>query len=70
VANTTSVTRPPCEAASGDPHRRQKCRCFPGDDSYPATDSAPDVQRDRSGSMIPQVANAAPWAFLHIEQWQ
>jgi hypothetical protein len=56
--------------ASGDPQVRQKHLSRPGKDSYVCTRSSPDFHRNCLGSMIPQVANAAPCDFLHIEQWQ
>lgn len=70
VPNTTSVTFPEWVATSGDPHLLQKHLSRPGEDLYPATDSPPAVHRNWSGLTNAQVANAAPWDFLHMEQWQ
>lgn len=70
VPTATSAIAPECALARGEPQRLQKHLVLPGEDSYSATKSSPDVHRNRSGLMIPQVANAAPWDFLHIEQWQ
>lgn len=55
---------------SAEPHREQKHRARPGEDSYRATSSVPEVQRNCPGSTIAHVTNAAPCDFLHIEQWQ
>ena len=60
VPNATSVTFPEWVATSGEPHFLQKHLSRPGEDSYPWTNSRPDVHRNWSGLTIPQVANAAP----------
>jgi hypothetical protein len=52
------------------PHVRQKVLVSPGDDSYLLKRSSPHTQRKALARTTARVRNAAPVAFLHIEQWQ
>ena len=55
---------------TGEPHREQKARKLPGEDSYSERRSLPVVIRNSLSPTEAFVANAVPVARRHIEQWQ
>ena len=55
---------------SVEPQFEQNPRLEPGEDSYQATVSSPESQRNEETVAGPHVQKAAPVAFRHIEQWQ
>ena len=53
-----------------EPHREQKNRVLPGEDSKPFNRLSPLVQRNRSRGTLVTVENAEPCAFRQVTQWQ
>src|SRR5919106_5023037 len=56
IPNITSVIFPESVRTSGEPHFLQKHLARPGEDSYPSTNSTPDVHRNWSGLTLAHVA--------------
>jgi hypothetical protein len=54
----------------GEPHRPQKHRRFPGEDSHSLSSADPAINRNAAAGMEALLANAAPDAFRHWLQWQ
>ena len=54
----------------GEPHRPQKHRRFPGEDSHSFSSPAPVTNRNEAAGIVAPVPNAAPDAFRHCPQWQ
>ena len=52
------------------PQTEQNERGLPGDGGYRVTRSSPRSQRKPRASPPAKVANAAPCALRHLEQWQ
>lgn len=53
-----------------DPHREQKYRVLPGEDSKPFSKSSPLVQRKRSRGTLVTVEKAEPCVLRQGRQWQ
>src|SRR5438105_1566863 len=54
----------------GDPHRLQKSRCLPGDDSYDFSNCSPASKRKADAATGMFAANGPPCALRHWTQWQ
>src|SRR3989304_6041503 len=54
----------------GEPHRPQKHRRLPGEDSHSFNNSSPARNLNEAVGIVAPVPNAAPDAFRHWPQWQ
>jgi hypothetical protein len=54
----------------GEPHRPQKHRRFPGEDSHSFNSSSPATDRNEAVGIVAPVPKDAPDAFRHWPQWQ
>ena len=54
----------------GEPHRPQKHRRLPGEDSHCLSNSSPATKRNEAAGIVAPVPKEAPDALRHWPQWQ